>query len=389
MKEIEAERKVKTDYIIAKPQMAKYIEISAEIYTIYLQYVSADDIHVYSIDEVFIDATDYLELYHMTTHDLAKEMIRSVLDKTGITATAGIGNNLYLSKIAMDIVAKHVPADRDGVRIAELDVMSYRRLLWDHKPLTDFWQIGHGTVKSLERIGISTMGDIARVYLYNEDILYKTFGVNAELLIDHAWGYEPVTIADIKSYQPETNSLSSGQVLPCPYDTAKARVVVREMADQLALDLTVKGMVTDSLTLDIRYDKSSLDSGDYSGPVKADFYGRLVPRPAHGTAKTGEKTDSAEKIRAAVMSLYDKIICSGLQVRRITLSANRITEKENGYEQLSLFTNPKTQEKERKMQEAMLAIRQKFGNNAILKGTNLEDGATGKERNTQIGGHHA
>ena len=250
--------------------MAKYIEISAEIYTIYLQYVSADDIHVYSIDEVFMDATDYLELYHMTAHDLAKEMIRSILDKTGITATAGIGNNLYLSKIAMDIVAKHVPADCDGVHIAELDVMSYRRLLWNHKPLTDFWQIGHGTAKSLERIGILTMGDIARVYLYNEEILYKTFGVNAELLIDHAWGYEPVTIADIKSYQPETNSLSSGQVLPCPYDTAKARIVIREMADQLALDLTIKGMVTDSLTLDIRYDKSSLDSGDYSGPVKSE-----------------------------------------------------------------------------------------------------------------------
>lgn len=387
VRDIESRTGETIDYIVAPPRMASYIEISAEIYRIYLQYVSAEDIHVYSIDECFMDITDYLRLYRMTAHELAGKIIRSVLEQTGITATAGIGSNLYLCKIAMDIVAKHVPADRDGVRIAELDTLDYRRLLWNHRPLTDFWQIGRGISNRLEKNGIYTMGDIARVSLYNEDILYKMFGINAEILIDHAWGYEPCTMKDIKNYKPDSNSISSGQVLKCPYDMKKTRLVVREMADQLVFDLVEKEMVTDSLTLTIGYDSSSLELTGYNGPVKCDFYGRLVPKPAHGTVRLDEKTNRAEKIMQAVLQLFDRIVSPELLARRITIAANRISSRE--YEQLNLFADFRAQEKERRLQEAVLSIRSRYGNNALLKGNSLEDGATARERNRQIGGHKA
>jgi DNA polymerase V len=289
----------------------------------------------------------------------------------------------------MDIVAKHVNPDADGVCIAQLDEMSYRRLLWDHRPLTDFWQIGRGISGRLEKNGMYTMGDVARMSVYNEDFLYKLFGINAEILMDHAWGYEPCTIADIKAYRPETNSISSGQVLSCPYDFAKARIVVQEMTDQMVLDLVASGMVTDSLTLTVGYDSSSLDSGEYAGPVKQDWYGRIVPKPAHGTANVGERTSSTAKIMDAVLGLYDSIVSPQLLVKRITLAANKIVPRTTQYEQLDLFTDPVAQEKEEKMQEVMLSIKKKFGKNAILKGTNLEQGATMKDRNNQIGGHRA
>ncbi len=375
------------EYLVAPPRMAKYIDISAGIYAIYLNYISEEDIHVYSIDECFIDVTHYLGLYHKTAYELASEMIHAVLDQTGITATAGIGTNLYLCKIAMDIVAKHVQADAEGVCIAELDEMSYRRLLWDHRPITDFWRIGEGTARRLEKLGIQTMGEVARISLQDEKVLYQMFGIDAELLIDHAWGYETCTMQDIKAYQPQSNSLSSGQVLPYPYDTAKARMVVQEMTDLLVLDLVDKGMATDRLTLSIGYDRQSMDQSKYRGEIRKDRYGRTVPKSVHGSVNLGMASNSAKKIMNAVLELYDRIVSPELPVRRITLGANHLVEE--GYEQLDLFTDPEELTRERKLQEAMLHIKKKYGKNAILKGVDLEEGATTRQRNEQIGGHKA
>lgn len=403
------------DYIVARPRMARYVEVSTQIYNIYLKYVAPEDIHSYSIDEVFIDATDYLKMYNITAHELAMRMIRDVLAATGITATAGIGTNLYLCKIAMDIVAKHTDADADGVRIAQLDEMSYRRQLWTHRPITDFWRVGKGYAKKLAQYGIYTMGDVARCSLgkpgqfYSEELLYKLFGINAELLIDHAWGYEPCTMRDIKSYRPETRSLSSGQVLQCPYDFQKARLIVREMTDLMVLDLVDKGLLTDQITLTIGYDIENLEDADlrkkYAGEVKKDFYGRRIPKPAHGSANLGEHTSSTARIVEEAMALYDRITDKGLLIRRITIGANRLkrentAEKAVEYEQLDFFTDYEARDKQRAedeaeserekiMQETMLSIKKKFGKNAILKGFNLEEGATAKERNAQIGGHKA
>ena len=412
--ELESDPSLELDYVAAVPRMALYMEYSTRIYQIYLQYVAPEDIHVYSIDEVFIDVTEYLHIHHMTPHELAITMIRDVLKETGITATAGIGTNLYLAKVAMDIVAKHAEPDTDGVRIAELDEMSYRRQLWMHRPLTDFWRVGKGYARKLEEIGLYTMGDIARCSvgketdLYNEDLLYKLFGINAELLIDHAWGWEPCTMQLIKQYKPESNSFSSGQVLMCPYDFQKASVVVREMADAIALDLVRRKLVTDLVVLTINYDKDSLTDPEirkkYKGPVTKDWYGRPAPKPAHGTAKLKPPTSSGEEITAAVMSIYNKEVHPDLLIRRITIAVEHVVSeddvRENAYEQLSLFTDhaagqetetadKEKREKERQLQEAMLSIRGRFGNDAILKGLNLKEGATGRERSRQIGGHKA
>ena len=372
---------------------------------------------MYSIDEVFMDVTQYLDTYRMTVRELAVKMIREVFAATGITATAGIGTNLYLCKVAMDIVAKHTAPDENGVRIGELDEISYRRLLWDHQPLTDFWRVGGGYQKRLAEAGLFTMGDIARCSLggdrdfYNEELLYQMFGVNAELLIDHAWGWEPVTMEQIKAYKPETSSISSGQVLQRPYDFAGGKLIVREMTELLVLDLVEKRLVTDQMVLTIGYDIENLTDPKrqtgYRGEVTTDRYGRKVPKHAHGTANLGEKTSSTKKIMDAVMELYDRIVDPGLTLRRVTVAANRLTDETEaakaegqGYEQLDLFTDYGVLEqereaekamlaKERKLQEAMLAVKKKYGKNAILKGTNLQEGATTKERNRQIGGHKA
>lgn len=403
------------DYIVAPPQMGKYMQISTKVYETYLKYIAPEDIHVYSIDEVFIDATHYLDTYKTTAHELARRMIRDVLKTTGITATAGIGTNLYLAKIAMDIVAKHIPADEDGVRIAELDEMTYRRELWDHRPLTDFWRVGRGISKRLEQYGIYTMGDIARCSVgekddfYNEDLLYKLFGVNAELLIDHAWGWEPVTIADIKAFKPETNSISSGQVLHIPYDFEKAKLVMREMTDLLSLDLVDKGLVTDQVVLTVGYDTENLKDPDrrsrYSGAIVSDAYGRQMPKSAHGSENIGKYTASSKSITDAVMRLFDRIVNPDLLVRRMYVVANHVIResdkpKDPPFEQLDLFTDyeardrereqaEKAEQRERRMQEAMLDIKKKYGKNSILKGMNLKEGATAKDRNRQIGGHKA
>ncbi len=387
LKEVRQQTGKEVEYITATPRMARYIEVSAEIYAIYLKYISPEDIHVYSIDECFMDVTNYLGLYHLSAKELAVKIILDVLRSTGITATAGIGSNLYLSKIAMDIVAKHVEADESGVRIAELDELSYRRLLWNHRPLKDFWRIGSGIAKRLEGSGLYTMGDIAEASLNNEELLYRMLGIDAELLIDHAWGYEPCGMEEIKSYKPSTNSISSGQVLPYPYDFQKARIVVQEMTDLLVLELVEKGLVTDSLTLTLGYDRSNVDEGKYQGETIYDHYGREVPKSAHGTANLGTASSSTRKIITAVTELYDRIAAKELMVRRVTVSANHLVDE--SYEQLDLFTDPAELAKERKLQEAMLHIKKKFGKNAILKGINLEEGATTKERNEQIGGHKA
>lgn len=388
--------------------MAHYMEVSTQIYKIYLKHVAPEDIHVYSIDEVFIDITSYLKTYNLTAHEFAVKIIRDVLNTTGITATAGIGTNLYLCKIAMDIVAKHIPADKDGVRIAELDEMSYRRQLWSHRPLTDFWRVGKGYAKKLEDKGLFTMGDIARCSLgdkyehYNEDLLYKMFGVNAELLIDHAWGWEPCTIADIKSYKPENNSISSGQVLQCPYNFEKGRLIVREMTDLLVLDLVNNGLVTDQLVLTVGYDIESKTTS-YNGKITTDRYGRKIPKSAHGSINLGKMTSSTKIILEAVSKLYDRIVDKNLLVRRMYVVANHVTDEKNVTEksvQLDLFTDyealQKQQEKEaeelsreKELQKAMLTIKKKYGKNSILKGMNLKEGATTIERNNQVGGHKA
>ena len=397
-KALAADPSLELDYIVAPPQMAHYMEVSARIYGIYLRYIAPEDIHVYSIDEVFIDATDYLKAYRLSAHDFARKLIREVLAETGITATAGIGSNLYLSKIAMDIEAKHSPADADGVRIAELDEMSYRRKYWTHRPLTDFWRVGHGIAARLEAAGLYTMGDIARCSIgqpwerYNEDTLYKIFGVNAELLIDHAWGWESCTMADIKAYRPASSSLSSGQVLKEPYSFAKARVVVLEMTQQLALDLVEKHLLTDQIVLSIGYDTASLDEPDFRGNVSRDWYGRNVPKPAHGSVNLLRQTSSTRILSEAVTELFDRIADPALLVRRMyVVAAHLVDETQARAVQLDLFEEPATEDdgRERSRQEAILEIRRKFGKNAILTGTNFDEGATGRERNEQIGGHKA
>ncbi|MDO4649436.1 MAG: DNA methylase [Eubacteriales bacterium] len=400
------------DYIIAKPQMAHYMQRSTEIYQIYLKYVALEDIHVYSIDEVFIDATNYLATYGLTGRELAMKMIRDVLATTGITATAGIGTNLYLCKIAMDIVAKHMPADKDGVRIAELDEMKYRQLLWTHRPLTDFWRVGRGIAKRLEKYHLTCMGEIAEFAMskYGEDKLYQEFGVNAELLIDHAWGWEPATIADIKAYKPENNSISSGQVLQCPYEFDKVRIVVQEMADALSYDLLAKHLVTDQIVLTVGYDIENLTDSNrrkkYKGEVTTDHYGRKVPKQAHGSQNIGRQTSVTSLIVDAAMELYDRIVDPNLLVRRMYVVANHVVPETDAkpatpeFEQLDLFTDFAALEqkradeqarldKEKRTQEAVLAIREKFGKNAVLKGVSYTDGATARERNGQIGGHKA
>lgn len=404
-----ADPSLELSYIIAPPRMRLYEEYSSKIYSIYLKYVSADDIVVYSIDEVFIDVTGYLSTYNMTAHELAMTMIREVLYETGVTATAGIGTNLYLAKICMDIVAKHAPPDKDGVRIAEIDERKYRELLWTHKPLTDFWRIGGGISRKLEAMHLFTMGDIARVSLdpYWEDRLYKTFGVNAELIIDHAWGWEPTTIPDIKAYRPSTKSISTGQVLKCPYDFEKGRLIVHEMTELLSLDLVRKGVVTKKLTLTVGYDRESLmgERGrNYTGQIVKDHYGRKIPKHAHGTENIDHYTSSAQLMVAAVLRLYERIVDVDLLIRRVTIAAeNVIFENEIPDEapvQLDFFTDFETaenertkmkesEEKERRLQRATLAIQEKYGKNALLKGMNFLEGGTTRERNGQIGGHKA
>ena len=389
--------------------MALYMDYSTRIYNVYLKYVSPEDIHVYSIDEVFIDATHYLKINKQTAHEFGRRIISDVLNTTGITATAGIGTNLYLCKVAMDIVAKHIPADKDGVRIAELDETKYRRELWSHRPLTDFWRVGRGISKRLEANAIYTMGDIARCSLSNEALLYKLFGINAELLIDHAWGWEPCTMADIKAYRPESNSLSVGQVLQSPYDYDKAMLIVREMTDMHVLDLVAKGLVTNQIVLHIGYDIENLTNPEimsqYNGEITTDFYGRKVPKSAHGTINLKNYSSSTAVIMDAVIELYERIVDQRLLVRRINLTTNHIIDeksanKENEVEQLDLFTDYETlekqreeelteQKKEKSLQKAIIGIKDKFGKNAILKGMNLKEGATAKDRNKQIGGHKA
>ncbi len=393
-------------FITAPPRMAHYMEVSTRIYNVYLKYIAPEDIHVYSIDEVFIDATDYLKTYGLTPRELAMKMVLDVLETTGITATAGIGTNLYLCKIAMDIYAKHCEPDKNGVRIAELDEMSYRRILWDHRPLTDFWRVGRGISKKLEEHGMYTMGDVARCSVgresdyYNEDLLYKLFGVNAELLIDHAWGWEPTEISDIKSYRPESSSLSSGQVLQEPYEFSKAKLVLKEMADLLSLELVSKRIVTDQIVLTVGYDIESLKKS-YSGAVETDRYGRKIPKTAHSSENIGRYTSSTKLICETAMKLFDRIVDKELLVRRMYIVANHIitendAEKEREYIQLNLFSDTGKQEaeenelkKEKDMQKAILKIKSKYGKNSIIKGMNLKEGATALERNRQIGGHKA
>lgn len=413
--ELQSNPALAVDYLTAPPRMALYMEYSTRIYQIYLKYIAPEDIHVYSIDEVFVDATDYLNTYQMTARELASKMILDVLQSTGITSSAGIGTNLYLCKIAMDIVAKHVSPDKNGVRIAKLDEITYRRMLWTHQPLTDFWRVGRGYSKKLEDHGLYTMGDIARCSLggpldyHNEELLYKLFGINAELLIDHAWGWEPCRMADVKNYKPLTNCISSGQVLQCPYESGKAKLVVQEMSDLLALDLVDKGLVTNQLTLTVGYDIENLMrpeiSKTYHGPVTTDPYGRRIPKHAHGTTNLDRQTSSTKLIMEATGALFDRIVDEKLLIRRINITANRVVEEttvpqKETYEQLDLFTDygavqmqkeqeEKELEREKQIQKALLDIKKKYGKNAILKGMNFEDGATSIKRNDQIGGHNA
>ena len=404
--ELQRDPALAVDFVIAPPRMAYYMEYSTRIYEIYRKYIAPEDIVVYSIDEVFLDVTD------CTAHELAQTIIRDVLETTGITATAGIGTNLFLAKVAMDIVAKHIPADENGVRIAELDETKFRRELWPHRPLTDFWRVGRGIARRLEAHGMFTMGDVALCSEQNEELLYRLFGKNAELLIDHAWGWEPCTVPAIKAYRPSENILSSGQVLSCPYEAAKARLVLREMADQLSLELVEKRLVTDQLVLTVGYDIENLTRPEirkvYKGPVTTDRYGRRVPKHAHGTWNLPRATSSSSELLEAMAALYDKIVNPALLIRRMSLSACHVVnekmakerEQKETFEQLDLFTDyakkeakekeeQKKRERERRMQEALLTIKKKYGKNAVLRGMNFEEGATAKERNGQIGGHQA
>lgn len=410
LSELTANPTLEIDYLIAPPRMAYYMEYSSSIYSIYLKYIAPEDIIVYSIDEVFMDVTDYLFTYKLTAHDLAMKIILDVLDTTGITATAGIGTNLFLAKVAMDIVAKHIPADKNGVRIAELDEMSFRRKLWTHQPLTDFWRVGRGYSKKLEEHGMFTIGDVARMSIHNEDLLYQLFGKNAELLIDHAWGWEPCTVEAVKAYRPSDNSLGSGQVLHCPYTSENARLVLREMAELLSLDLVRKKLVTNQIVLTIGFDVENLTDPArrqlYTGPVVKDHYGRMIPKHAHGTERLETYTSSTKKIINVATTLFDKIVDANLLIRRINIVAGHVLPEDEApnrsddCEQLDMFTDyaavqaqrQKEEDelnRERKVQEALLTIKKRFGKNAILKGMNLQEGATAKDRNEQIGGHKA
>lgn len=399
-----ADPALELDYIVATPRMSLYMETSTQIVDIYLKYVSIEDMHVYSVDEVFIDATDYIRTRGISAHDFARMLIRDVLDTTGITATAGIGTNLYLCKIAMDIYAKHVPADKDGVRIAELDEMSYREHLWDHEPITDFWRIGKGYARKLAEYNMLTMGDVARQSVQDESLLYRLFGVNSELLIDHAWGWEPCTIKEIKAYRPRSNSLSVGQVLSRAYTFAEARIIVREMTDGLILDIVDKGLLSDQVILTVGYDTASV-TDSFKGVVDTDWYGRKIPKQAQGSKNLGKQTSSTKKIMETMLQLYDEIVDKQLLVRRIYVVANHIIPASSvpaapAYEQMDLFTDLEAQEEQRakeaaeqereqKLQKAMLAIKKKHGKNAILHGTSYQEAATGRERNKQVGGHKA
>ena len=401
--ELRRDPSLELDYIVAPPRMASYLECSARIYEIYLKYIAPEDIHTYSIDEVFIDATPYLRTYRMTAPELARKLVSDVLETTGITATVGIGTNLYLAKVAMDILAKKSDADEFGVRMACLDEMAYRQRLWDHRPLTDFWRVGRGYARKLQQHGIFTMGDIARCSIDNEGLFYKLFGVNAELLIDHAWGWEPTTIPDIKTYRPTTNSMGSGQVLHEPYTWEKARLIVREMVDLLVLELVDKGLVTDQIVLTIGYDRENLLDPQrrkaYKGEITRDPYGREIPKHGHGTVHLGRYTASTRLITDAAMALFDRITDPELLVRRVNIVAARILPEadapvEEG--QLDLFTDWAAKEREeaelcreKRRQQAVLTIRKKYGKNAILKGMNYQEGATTRDRNAQIGGHKA
>ena len=402
--ELKRDPSLSLDYIIAPPRMGYYMKYSAQIYEIYLQFVAPEDIHVYSIDEVFIDATDYLARSSMSAYEFARTIMRRILAETGITATAGIGTNLYLAKVAMDVGAKHIAPDKDGARIAELDEMSYRRTLWAHTPITDFWRVGRGYAEKLASVGLFTMGDVALCSVgkpnefYNEDLLYRLFGVNAELLIDHAWGWEPCTIADIRAYRPQSNSIGAGQVLSVPYPFAKARLVASEMAEGLALELVKKRLVTDQIVMTVGYD---VDNPDYRGETTTDRYGRTLPKHAHGTHNLAHRTQSGREIVAAVRALFDRIVNKDLQIRRMYLTATHVLpegEAPPAFEQMSLFSLPSPEkegreraeaEREKRRQEAVLAIKEKYGKNAILKGMNFEEGATARERNETIGGHKA
>ncbi len=407
--ELQANPALAADFITAPPRMALYMEYSTRIYTIYMKYAAPEDIVVYSIDEVFMDVTDYLAAFHLTPHALAAKIIQDVFSETGITATAGIGTNLFLCKAAMDIVAKHIPPDENGVRIAGLDEMSYRRTLWTHRPLTDFWRVGRGYARKLMENGMFTMGDVALCSVTHEDLLYTLFGKNAELLIDHAWGWEPCTIKDIKNYRPASQSLGSSQVLPCPYSPEKARLVLQEMADLLVLDLTDKSLVTDQLVITVGYDIENLSDPkracNYRGPVVLNPYGRRIPKHAHGTASLNHHTASAREIMSAAGELFDRIVNPDLLIRRLSVTANHTLPESTAsqsirYEQLDLFTdyadleNRYNQEqaalkREKKLQQTMLAIKKKYGRNSIVRGMSLEEGATARERNKQIGGHKA
>ena len=390
-------------YIVAPPRMSHYMKCSTNIYNVYLKWFSPEDIYVYSIDEVFIDITHYLKAYNMKARELITKVIQDVYETTGITATAGIGTNLYLCKVAMDIVAKHVEPNRNGVRIAGLDEMTYKKLLWDHRPITDFWRVGKGYAKKLEEHRIYTMGDIARVSIQNEELLYKLFGINAELLIDHAWGWEPVTIKQIKAYKPTTNSISSGQVLHCPYNFEQTKLIVKEMTELLTLDLVEKNLVTNQIVLTVGYDIENLTdpyiSNSYNGEITIDRYGRKIPKHAHGTINLDHKTSSTKIIMEATMKLYERIMNKKLLVRRINITANNVVDEETAkqeknFEQIDLFTNyqekvekRKEEQTEKELQKAMIDIKKKYGKNAILKGMNLQEGGTTIERNGQIGGH--
>ena len=399
--ELRKDPKLELDYIIAEPRMSFYMRYSTKIYNIYLKYFSEEDIYVYSVDEIFCDITNYLKMYKTNARELVTKVIQDVYETTGITATAGIGTNLYLCKVAMDIVAKHVKPDKNGVRIAGLDEMTYRKYLWAHTPITDFWRVGKGYQKRLEKNGIYTMGDVAKTSIKNEELLYKLFGVNAELLIDHSWGYEPCTIKDIKKYKPESNSLSSGQVLHCPYNAEKTKLIVKEMTELLALELVEKKLVTDQLVLTIGYDVENLKNDEirklYKGEITEDRYGRKVPKHAHGTINLEEKTASTKKLMEAVEKLYDRIINDKLLTRRINLTANKVVKegkKQAEFEQMDLFTNYNEikqkeikDEKEKNLQYVMIDIKKKYGKNAILKGMNLVEEGTTIERNGQVGGH--
>ncbi len=404
---LENNGQLEVDYLVAPPRMAHYLEYSNRVYATYLRYIAPQDIHIYSIDEVFMDITPYLESYRITPRQLAKMLIQAVYEETGVTATAGLGTNLYLAKVAMDIMAKRVPPDEDGVRIAQLDEMSYRRQLWSHRPITDFWRVGRGYARQLAAKGMYTMGDVARCSVgedncyHNEKLIYDLFGVNGELLIDHAWGWEPCTMEDVKRYRPRTKMLTSGQVLHCAYSAEKARIVAGEMADRMALDLMSKGFMTDHITLQVGYDRESLTAVRYDGPITVDGYGRQVPKHALGTVRLEEHSHLSATITQAVLALYDRIVNGELLVRRLNVSVGGLRTKSQVAEQvvceqLDFFGAMEEREvqaqqaqRQERRQEAILRIQNKYGKNALLKGSSLLEGATAMDRNRQIGGHKA